>query len=89
MSGLQAASRATQVISSNLSNALTEGYGTRSLELSSRTVGGLGGVRVDGIMRNVDPVLVADRQLANASYSNKRTTLDFMSNLERLVGTPG
>lgn len=89
MSGLQAASRATQVISSNLSNALTEGYGTRSLELSSRIVGGLGGVRVDGIMRNVDPVLVADRQLANASYANKRTTLDFMSNLERLVGTPG
>ena len=89
MSGLQAASRATQVISSNLSNALTEGYGARSLELSSRTVGGLGGVRVDGIMRNVDPVLVADRQLANASYSNKRTALDFMSNLERLLGTPG
>lgn len=89
MSGLQAASRATQIISSNLSNALTDGYGVRSLQLSSQATGGNGGVRVDGVMRNVDPVVVGDRQLSSAQYENRRATLDFMSNLERLVGVPG
>jgi flagellar hook-associated protein 1 FlgK len=88
MTGLRAAGRATQVVSSNLSNALTEGYGTRSLGLSSQSIGGLGGVRIDGIMRNVDPVLVSDRQMASAAYANQRTTLDFMTSLGRLFGTP-
>ena len=88
MTGLRAAGRATQVVSSNLSNALTEGYGVRSLELSSQSMGGLGGVRIDGITRNVDPGLISDRQMASAAYANQRTTLDFMSALDRLVGTP-
>lgn len=88
MSGLRAAGHATQVVSSNLSNALTQGYGARSLELSSQSIGGLGGVRVDGITRNVDPILIADRQIASAAYANQRTTLDFMDDLSRLIGTP-
>tara|TARA_B110000908_G_scaffold165617_1_gene215380 strand:- start:233 stop:1687 length:1455 start_codon:yes stop_codon:yes gene_type:complete len=88
MTGLRAAGRATQVVSSNLSNALTEGYGTRSLGLSSQSIGGLGGVRIDGIMRNVDPVLVSDRQMASAAYANQQTTQDFMTALDRLFGTP-
>ena len=88
MTGLRAAGRATQVVSSNLSNVLTEGYGVRSLELSSQSMGGLGGVRIDGITRNVDPALISDRQMASAAYANRRTTLDFMSTLDRLIGTP-
>ena len=88
MTGLRAAGRATQVVSSNLSNVLTEGYGVRSLELSSQSMGGLGGVRIDGITRNVDPALISDRQMASAAYANQRTTLDFMSTLDRLIGTP-
>ena len=87
MTGLRAAGRATQVVSSNLSNVLTEGYGVRSLELSSQSMGGLGGVRIDGITRNVDPALISDRQMASAAYANQRTTLDFMSTLDRLIGT--
>ena len=88
MTGLRAAGRATQVVSSNLSNVLTEGYGVRSLELSSQSMGGLGGVRIDGITRNVDPALISDRKMASAAYANRRTTLDFMSTLDRLIGTP-
>jgi flagellar hook-associated protein 1 FlgK len=88
MTGLRAAGRATQVVSSNLSNVLTQGYGPRSLELSAQTTGGIGGVRVDGISRNVDPILISERQLASAAYSNQKTTLDFMANLESLIGTP-
>lgn len=88
MTGLRAAGRATQVVSSNLSNVLTQGYAPRSLELSSQSLGGIGGVRIDGILRNVDPALISDRQLASAAYSNHSTTLNFMSDLEGLVGTP-
>lgn len=88
MTGLMAAGRATQVVSSNLSNVLTEGYGARSLELSSQSIGGLGGVKVDGITRNVDPILIADRQAASGSYANQRATLDFMNTLDLLIGAP-
>lgn len=88
MSGLRAAGYASQVVSSNLSNALTPGYARRSLELSSAVLGGNGGVRVDGLVRHVDPVLLADRQMASASFGNLTDTANFMSELERLLGTP-
>ena len=88
MSGLRAAGYASQVVSSNLSNALTPGYARRSLELSSSALGGNGGVRVDGQVRHVDPGLLADRQMASASFGNKRDTSAFLSELERLLGTP-
>lgn len=88
MTGLRAAGRATQVVSSNLSNALTPGYGARSLEVTSQSMGGMGGVRVEGILRNVDPVLTSDRQQASAAYSNQSTIVDFRTTLERLMGTP-
>jgi flagellar hook-associated protein 1 FlgK len=88
MSGLRAAGYASQVVSSNLSNALTPGYARRSLELSSSALGGNGGVRVDGQIRHVDPGLLADRQMASASFGNNRDTTAFLSELERLLGTP-
>lgn len=88
MSGLRAAGYASQVVSSNLSNALTPGYARRSLDLSSSSIGGNGGVRIDGQTRNVDPGLLADRQMASASFGNRRDTAAFLSELERLLGTP-
>jgi flagellar hook-associated protein 1 FlgK len=48
----------------------------------------MGGVRVDGISRNVDPILVADRQAASGAFANQITTLDFMNELDQLIGTP-
>ena len=44
LSGLTAASRNAQVTASNISNAMTEGYGRRELEVVSRDIGGMGGV---------------------------------------------
>lgn len=69
LTGLTAAARGSQVVSDNVANALTEGFGVRQIHLSARALdGGGAGVRVDGISRNVDAVLLADRRLADAAF---------------------
>ena len=44
LSGLTANTRAAGIVSANISNALTEGYGRRSLEISPNRIGTHGGV---------------------------------------------
>ncbi len=89
LSGLTAASRAAELVSSNVANAMTDGYGTRSLELSSRTVGlGGYGVHVDGVVRNVDEGLIEDRRLAEAEVGYGDTKSAFFTDLEQILGTP-
>jgi len=88
-SGLTAFSRAAQLVSDNVSNALTEGYARRELELSTRVVGGAGaGVQVDGVKRIVDQGLLRDRRLADAElgYQSGRTT--FLQKSSDLIGVP-
>jgi len=48
LSGLTTTSRMAETVSSNLSNAVTDGYGRRSLELASLQ---LGGVQVQAVNR--------------------------------------
>lgn len=88
LSGLRAAGRGAEVVSSNISNALTPGYGRRDLALSSATGGAGGGVRIDGINRIVDVTLNADRRMAEAEQSNLQGTANFLQQMERLLGTP-
>lgn len=88
MSGLRAAGAGSELVSSNISNALTKGYGRRTLSLSPDTVSGSGGVRINGIRRDVDPVLVADRRLASADFGNTQANADFLAKVENLVGDP-
>ncbi|MDE9450313.1 flagellar hook-associated protein FlgK [Aliiroseovarius sp. Z3] len=87
LTGLAATSRAAELVSSNVANAMTEGYGTRSLELSTRTSGG-SGVRVEGVLRNVDEVLIGDRRLADAATGFHGAKQQFLTNLEKVLGTP-
>lgn len=61
LSGLTANSRAAGLVASNIANATTESYGRRSLDLSSRALGSSGGVWIDGVSRNVDTAVLADR----------------------------
>ncbi len=90
LSGLTASARAADLVSSNVANAMTEGYGRRELMLSSRTVGGGGaGVQVTGVTRVVDQILLRDRRLADAGVANADVQARFLSSLEGLVGTPG
>jgi len=89
VSGLNANSRIAEVVSSNLSNALTDGYGRRSVSLSSVQVGDMGGgVRVDAINRFVDAGLLADRRLADAALSGQERSADMLVRLQQSLGTP-
>src|SRR6056297_2461707 len=87
LSGLTASSRNAQVVSSNLANALTPGYATRELELSTQGPG-RGGVKVQGVIRQADAGLIGDRRMADASLAYSGVQAGFMADLERLTGTP-
>ena len=89
LSGLTAASRAAEVVSSNVANALTPGYGRRQIELASRALGGVGaGVVVVGVTRAVDQRIISERRLADATLGNYSTQADFLMRLEMAVGLP-
>ena len=88
-SGLSASARAVQVVSSNVANALTEGYATRQIELTSSSLGGGGnGVRVAGVTRLTDPVLLGLTRDAGAQTQSGNTTSAFWQRLESVVGLP-
>jgi flagellar hook-associated protein 1 FlgK len=86
--GLRAASRGAEVVSTNISNALTPGYARRVLALSSQSSGGLGGVQIDGIVRIVDASLAADRRMAEAEHLHADSRSHFYARLETFIGTP-
>ncbi len=85
LSGLTANARAASLVSSNISNAQTEGYGRRELAVSSSSLGS-GGVRVDGVTRHVNPVVLADRRLSDAETAKDETLQSFASRLELMLG---
>lgn len=90
LSGLTAVSRTAETVSSNIANALTDGYGRREINLSSRVLGGEGaGVHVDGISRMVDQVVIGDRRLADASLGSSSTHAGFLQRIENVIGEPG
>lgn len=90
LSGLTAASRRAEVVSSNLANVMTDGYGRRTLELSAHQVGGTGaGVRIDGVQRIVDRGILADRRLADAGLAGHRDMSRMLNRLETIMGSDG
>lgn len=89
LSGLVATSRAAELVSSNVANSMTDGYGPRELQISGRIyVAGGAGVRVDGISRNVDEALLGDRRLADASVGYHQTLNEFSSGMVQAIGSP-
>ena len=89
LSGLQTSSRAADIVSSNVANALTEGYARRTLEIAPKTVAGASaGVQILGTVRNVDLGLLQDRRMADAALGASTTTSGFLGRMEQLVGTP-
>ncbi len=89
LSGLTASARATEVVSANIANVMTDGYGRRQLDLSSRSVGGNGtGVWIDGVSRLVDPVILGDRRLADAALGDSATRAKFLHKIETAIGSP-
>lgn len=89
MTGLSATSRAAEIVSNNVANAMTEGYARRELDLSARNLGGRGaGVSVDGVTRVVDEAVLRDRRLSDAAVGRSAVTAKFHATLERLIGNP-
>ncbi|WP_334195222.1 flagellar hook-associated protein FlgK [Pararhodobacter sp.] len=89
LSGLSAASRQAEILSSNVANATTPGYARRQVSLSSASLAGQGqGVQVLGITRDVDKQLLAERRLAQASDADRDVRAEFLKRLEQALGTP-
>ncbi|WP_339113759.1 flagellar hook-associated protein FlgK [Thioclava sp. GXIMD2076] len=89
LSGLTVSSKMAQVVSSNVANAMTEGYGRRTVETSAVSSGGVGyGVKIDGISRQVNESLLQDRRLADAAAGEASVTADFYASVEDMIGDP-
>jgi flagellar hook-associated protein 1 FlgK len=89
LSGLTAAARGAEIVSSNIANARTEGYGRRELQLSARNVGHTGqGVQVSGVLRRVDPAVIGERRQADSAEAEALGQLAFFKALETAIGTP-
>jgi len=89
LSGLQASSRAAGLVSGNVANALTDGYGRREIQLSASSLSGVGGgVRVTGVTRVSDQVLLSDRRVAQANMAGDGVLADAFSRIETAIGTP-
>lgn len=81
LSGLSHASRSAQTVAANLAGSQTDGYGVRRLA----TVAGGGQTTV----RDVDPVLLGDRRLADGGQGYHAATASALTDLEDLFGVPG
>lgn len=90
MSGLAAQTRAIDVISANVANSLTDGYAPRQMMLSSSVLGGVGsGVRIAGVERQVDPILVGLMRQSGGAAAGTDAQFEFWSRIEQSIGLPG
>ena len=87
LSGLQANTQQAEIISTNVANALTDGFGRREVSLSS--LGATGGVKVDGVIRASSPALAESRRFADAAASGADTRSDALARLSAAIGEPG
>jgi len=89
-SGLVAASRSAEMISNNVANVATDGFGRREIELSSAALNGRGaGVRVVAIRRNVNQIALSDRRMADADASRHSINSSAYTKIESAIGLPG
>lgn len=88
LSGLRAASRSSELVSSNIANALTPGYARRSLSISSSSTGNASGVQINGVNRHTDAQIIADKRLAGSEFGYRSNTASYFTRIEDLIGTP-
>jgi flagellar hook-associated protein 1 FlgK len=87
-SGLRVTARAADLVSSNVANALTPGYARRDLSLATVTYGSSGGVRVASVVRDIDPIALGERRLADASAAGADVLAGALARIEATVGEP-
>ncbi|MEP2532383.1 flagellar hook-associated protein FlgK [Shimia sp.] len=88
LTGLTATARAAEVVSSNLSNIMTDGYGRREVSLSSQNYRSSGGVMVNAIKRYSNPVILAERRMADSAFGQLSSLNSAYQQIEKLMGTP-
>lgn len=86
VSGLTAASRGAEVVANNIANKDLKSYGKRTLDLSTAV---LGGVRIEGILRQGNTVVIGERRMAQADLAANSVLLGFHGALEGWLGLPG
>jgi flagellar hook-associated protein 1 len=86
-SGLTASSKAASIVAENMANLRTPGYGRREVLLGTGTYGG--GVMVRGVLRHVDPLILAERRNAQAMAAGADARTSFHRLLEDRLGLPG
>jgi len=90
LSGLTATGKRAEIASGNLANALTDGYGRQSVNLSAAVLGGYGsGVTVTGVERASSPELTSARRLSDGDLAGGQAELDALVRLERSLGVAG
>lgn len=88
LTGLNAANRTAQVVSSNIANALTPGYARRQLDVSASVLNGYGaGVGVNGTTRMSSPALLAERRLTDAALGQESTRTEVLQTIAEIFGT--
>lgn len=88
-SGLTASARLAETISTNVANALTDGYARRNVGLSSVPLGGTGsGVRTLGTERAEHVQITAERRLMGASAGAALTLAEARARILAAVGDP-
>lgn len=89
LSGLSVAARSAELVSANVANATTPGYGRRVLAISGTVTDGIGqGVRGIAVERAVNMTAITDRRLAEASLGFGQAKTNFFSSIENLIGQP-
>lgn len=86
LSGLNAATKSTELISSNISNALSPHYGKRTLDVSTRQ-GDHGGVSIDAIQRQENKTVLANLRVSTSQLTHDQTYASFAAEISRLMGT--
>jgi flagellar hook-associated protein 1 FlgK len=89
LSGLNVASRAMEVVATNIANANTPGYARRVLQVGANMVGNSSqGVEVVGVIRITDRALMSDRRISEAGAAEQQTMSKFLAKVETAMGSP-
>ena len=89
LSGLTAASRGTEVVATNLANAMTPGFARRELHLSPQAHASGGGVQIDGVARVIRSAVLAQTRIADAGTARADTLAAFHATIAGAYGVPG
>ncbi|NNU79274.1 flagellar hook-associated protein FlgK [Halovulum dunhuangense] len=90
LSGLNVSTREAELVATNIANAQTPGYTTRTAELSAVIVGDTGaGVRVTGVTLVENAAAIAERRRADAALALGSTEAGGLAMITDLMGLPG